>query len=350
MEGQAFDSYVFSGSYRKVGEDYGEALRGQIRENYEKNLEKLISADGLSAEKLRERVAAYYALCERYSGELVEQLRGEGRSSGIGDFGAMLLNVAREIRALELDRRMECTSFAVGGSYTADGRHYSGQNQDMANGYQDCCSIVTFAVPGKPKIMFLLPAGNLAFSGMNSEGISCNRNFLFGSPWKFALPRYFSTRLALENRTLEGVKETMDRLDFPSSHHSLFADRQGRILSYELDARKTASGSFRDAFVHTNHFLLPEMLPFEKRTAEERKNSAARLDFLRGKFEELRGKIDLAAIEDLLSSHENAPDCVCVHDRHGSSTVASMINCLDDGVMYVSKGNPCENGYRRYSF
>lgn len=345
-----FAYYCFEGSYREVGRQYGEALRDQIRENYEENLEKLILQDKVPEEKLRETVERYYRLCGQYSEGLIEQLKGEGESSGIGDFGAMLLNVSREIGALNADRLMECTSFAVGGEYAAGGRHYSGQNQDMKNGYQKWCSIVTFAVTGKPKIMFMLPAGNLAFSGMNSEGISCNRNFIFGSPWKFALPRYFSTRMALENTTLEGVRDTMEKLDYPSSHHSLFADRNGRILSYELDSQAVGHGWFRDMFVHTNHFLLPDMLRYEKRSREACANSIARLEYMQRELEENKGSVDVPLLKRLLSSHENAPDCVCVHDRKGSSTIASMINCLDDGVMLVSKGNPCENGYYEYSF
>lgn len=347
---QRFESYSFEGSYREVGRGYGEALREQIRENYEENLRRLETVDGIPEERLRETVAAYYRLCEPHAPGLIDQLKGEGESSGIGDFGAMLLNVAREIAAVDSERLMECTSFAVGPPYTAGGRHYSGQNQDMKTGYERHCSIVTFAVTGKPKIMFMLPAGNLAFTGMNSEGISCSRNFIFGSPWKPALPRYFSTRMALENRTLEGVYDTLKGLDYPSSHHSLFADRFGRILSCEFDSRAAAFGRFEGLFVHTNHFLLPEMLRYERRSREACANSIARLDFLRGRLEESRGSVDVPLLKELLCSHENAPDCVCVHDRAGSSTVASMINCLDDGVMLVSRGNPCENGYFEYRF
>ncbi len=345
-----FDSYYFAGTYLEVGRQYGEAIRDQLQEVYEENLEKLIKKDGVSMEKLHQIVTAYQKLCMKYAPGLMEQLHGEGESSGIGDFGAMLLNVSREIGAIHASRLMECTSYAVGGSYTADGKHYSGQNQDMTNGYDEKCSIVTFAVLGKPKIMFMLPAGNLAFSGMNSEGISCNRNFIFGSPWKFALPRYFSTRLALENTSLEGVKETMDRLDYPSSHHSLFADRHGRILSYELDSQAFHGSWFKECFVHTNHFILPEMLSYEKRTKEECHNSIVRLNYMKGKLEASRGNVTKESIMDILTSHENALDCICVHDRHGSSTIASMINCLDDGVMLVSKGNPCVNGYKEYVF
>lgn len=345
-----FDYYYFSGSYRDIGRQYGEAIREKLQRVYEENLEKLICQDGIPEENLRDIVNLYYRLCERYSPQLLEQLIGEGESSGIGDFGAMLVNVSREIGAIHANRFMECTSYAVGGSYTVDGKHYSGQNQDMKSGYENNCDIVTFAVPGKPKVMFMLPAGNLAFSGMNSEGISCNRNFLFGSPWKFALPRYFVTRLALESTTLEEVKEVMDRMDYPSSHHSLYADRHGRILSYELDSKGFSSAWFQECFVHTNHFLLPDMVQFERRTKQERHNSDTRLNFLKGRFEEQKGGVDISFIQRQLCSHENEEDCVCVHNRHGSSTIASMINCLDDGKMLASKGNPCINGYKEYRF
>lgn len=350
MGKQFFDEYYFEGSYYEVGRQYGEAIRDKLRNVYESVYEKARKQDGVPEEKLRETIAAYYALCERYSPGLINQLRGEGESSGIGDFGAMLVNVSREIGAIHANRLMECTAYAVGGKYTVDGKHYSGQNQDMVIGYEENCDIVTFAVTGKPKIMFMLPAGNLAFSGMNSEGISCNRNFMFGSPWKFALPRYFVTRLALENTTLEGVCATMDQMDYPSSHHSLYADRYGNIVSYELDSRGFARAHFKDYFVHTNHFLIPEMLKFERRTQSQMGNSLTRLNYLKEKFETEKGNVSVGYIKQLLSSHDNGRDAVCVHDRDGSSTISSMINCLDDGIMLVSKGNPCINGYKEYRF
>ena len=67
-----FDYYYFSGSYREVGRQYGEAIREKMRRVYEENLEKLVSGDGIPEEKLREIVQSYYRLCERYSPELLE--------------------------------------------------------------------------------------------------------------------------------------------------------------------------------------------------------------------------------------------------------------------------------------
>jgi len=350
MANQFFDEYYFEGTYREVGRQYGEAIREKMRSVYEANYERARTKDGVPDGELREQVAAYYALCEKYFPDLVEQLRGEGESSGIGDFGAMLLNVSREIGAVHAGRLMECTSYAVGGEYTTDGACYSGQNQDMANGYEENCDMVTFAVTGKPQIMFMLPVGCIGFSGMNSEGISCNRDFLFGSPWKFAVPRYFVTRLALENTTLDGVRETMERFDYPSSHHSLYADRHGNILSYELDSTMHACGNFKGMFVHTNHFLLPEMLKLEKRSKDQMFNSLTRLEFLNGALEAHKGYINPELLKKFLSSHENGEHSVCVHGYHGHSTTASMINCLNEGKMLVSKGNPCVNGYKEYCF
>lgn len=350
MEKKFFDSYYFEGSYREIGRQYGEELKDQLQDVYNKNLEKLITKDKIPYEKIKVMIEEYYSMCSKLFPNMVEQLKGEGESSGIGDFGAMLINVSREIGAICADRLMECTAYAVSGEYTKNGKSYSGQNQDMTTGYDNICSIVTFAVPGKPKVMFMLPAGNLAFSGMNSEGISCNRNFLFGSPWKFVPPRYFVTRVALESRTLNGVIETMEKYDYPSSHHSLYADRLGNILSYELDSNGFAYKLTKNCFVHTNHFLLPEMEKYERRSIEQRKNSICRLETMKTKLEENKGNVDEGVLKNILTSHENGIDSICVHNHNGSSTIASMINCLDEGKMLVSKGNPCINGYKEYKF
>ena len=55
-----FDYYYFSGSYRDIGRQYGEAIREKLQRVYEENLEKLICQDGIPEENLRDIVNLYY--------------------------------------------------------------------------------------------------------------------------------------------------------------------------------------------------------------------------------------------------------------------------------------------------
>ena len=346
-----FQQYFFEGSYREVGRQYGEQFRNDLVEWNERQHKALSDQFDISDALTSEMIFSYEKICKQYAPGLVEQLLGMAEGANITFEDAMLFQVNAEIGNELKNQVPECTSFVIPSEYTSNGKSYSGQNADMWPSYADKCSVVTFAVTGKPRITYLLPIGYLSYHGMNSEGISCNHNALFGSTWKKGLPRFFVSRMALECNSLHEIKQFIDGIDYIASRHTLFADRDGNTISYEFDSKHTGvttcSGK---AFVHTNHYLCSEMLKYETISTEDHCNSEMRLNQMKALIEKLKGQISVEEIKTMLRNHENGENSICVHGfKDKIYTFASIINCLCDGKILIARGNPCESDYVSYS-
>lgn len=349
MSKKEFNYYCFKGSYREVGIQYGEAMKDDLKMWNSRQLENLSEKFSLTKENVYHRVNTYLPIIKKYAPEHIEQLRGMAYGSGLSLEDALLFQVYGEITYEGSNPLPECTVFSISSDYAGNGKHYAGQNCDMNAAYAEKCSVVTFAVENKPRITYLLPIGYLSYHGLNSEGISCDHNALFGSPWRFGLPRFFTSRLALESHTMEELRETLARITPSASRHSFFADRYGNMTSYEFDATHYGIYTQKDGyFVHTNHYQFQKMQSFQRMTPEELHNSEVRHDQMQQLIERKKGVITELEIMDMLRNHDNGKDSICVHDFDGVSTFASIISCLDEGKILIAKGNPCCSEYKAY--
>ena len=78
---------------------------------------------------------------------------------------------------------------AVSGAYTRTGGTFAGQNADLSGGIEQFAAVLTFAVTGKPAVMMLVPAGQISYLGISSEGLSADANFLRSGGWRTGFPR-----------------------------------------------------------------------------------------------------------------------------------------------------------------
>lgn len=349
MSKKEFAYYCFKGTYREVGLQYGETMKDELKMWNLRQLEILSKKYSLTKEKVYHRVNTYLPIIKKLAPDHIEQLQGMAYGADLSLEDALLFQVYGEITNEAGTSSPECTVFSISSDYTGNGKHYAGQNCDMNAVYAEKCSVVTFAVENKPRITYLLPIGYLSYHGLNSEGISCNHNALFGSPWKFGLPRFFTSRLALESRTMKELRETLARITPSASRHSFFADCFGNMTSYEFDAMHCGIYTQKDGyFVHTNHYRLPKMQPVQKMTPVELHNSEVRQSQMEQLINDKKGFITELEIMDMLRNHDNGTDSICVHDFDGVSTFASIISCLDDGKILIAKGNPCCSEYKAY--
>jgi hypothetical protein len=155
-----------------VGRQHGQALRSTIRAHLE-----LIYTQGAQRSNLAPDPARRWALAFGPTiGEAALRRgdRGRGRGRGHRAVG-QVAHVAR-VGAVDL----ECTSFAVSGPSTRTSGTLAGQNADLAGGIEAFSAVLTFAVTGKPAVMMLVPAGQISYLGISSEGLASSRNLLLG--------------------------------------------------------------------------------------------------------------------------------------------------------------------------
>lgn len=348
-----YEHYRFSGSYREVGRQHGEALREQIRQHLELIYELSDKESHLPRERALSIAKYYESYILEYTPGFMEELAGLGEGAGITADEALLLQVRQEVVNLarhgSADR--ECTSYAVGTGYTSNGKVYSGQNIDLAGDFERISNVVTFAVDGRPKILMVSPAGQISCNGINERGMSINCNYLPCDGWKKGYPRYLISRMLIEKDSfgeacaaLEGIKERA------ASRNFLLADRNGNIADFETTSTAVGRIDATGKFVHSNHFLHPNMLLYETSEDYEMVDSLGRLNRLNDLFEQNKGKINDLTIQGFLRNHDDEPYCVCMHpfEKNAYHTFASLIQNLTDSVMEVCKGNPCQGEYVMY--
>lgn len=353
MNTDRFPHLEFRGTHRAIGEQHGEALRTQVRQHLEVIYAQARSKSNLGRERVLELAQTFVPYIEEYAPDFIDELHGLAHGAGISFAEAVLLQVRQEAAhtARFGEASLECTSFAVTAPYTRSGRTFAGQNADLAGNIEDFSAVVSFAPPGKPAILMLIPAGQLSYLGMNSEGMGAFANFLSCTDWRVGFPRYLLTRLALEQYTLADAVTAVLTPRRASSRNLMLADRHGHITDIEMTATVHTMAQGKGCLTHANHFVLPGMAQWESTRPHEFRNSTCRHNRISALLEERRGAIGLAELKEVMCDHANGHDSICAHpggdkDWH---TFASLIAVLDEARMEVAKGPPCAHEYVSYA-
>ena len=346
-----FPHHRLQGTPREVGRQHGEALRSMIRAHLELIYTQGAQRSNLAPETGRRWALAFGPMIGEAAPHFLEEIEGVAEGAGIERAEALLLQVRQEVahvaRFGAVD--LECTSFAVSGPYTRAGTTFAGQNADLAGGIEAFSAVLTFAVTGKPAVMMLVPAGQISYLGISSEGLSADANFLRSAGWRTGFPRYLLTRLAIEQPTLKAAVDAALTPRRASSRNLLLADRTGAMVDIETTAREHGLAWGDGCLVHANHHVLPGMGGHETATAEERHNSGCRQDRIAALMEEHRGRIDATVLKTVLRDHANRPHSICAHPgERVSYSFASIVSDLEAGAMEVAVGPPCEHDYVRY--
>ena len=346
-----FPHHRLQGTPREVGRQHGEALRSMIRAHLELIYTQGAQRSNLAPETGRRWALAFGPMIGEAAPHFLEEIEGVAEGAGIERAEALLLQVRQEVahvaRFGAVD--LECTSFAVSGPYTRAGTTFAGQNADLAGGIEAFSAVLTFAVTGKPAVMMLVPAGQISYLGISSEGLSADANFLRSAGWRTGFPRYLLTRLAIEQPTLKAAVDAALTPRRASSRNLLLADRTGAMVDIETTAQEHGLAWGNGCLVHANHHVLPGMAGHETATAEERHNSGCRQDRIAALMEEHRGRIDATVLKTVLRDHANRPHSICAHPgERVSYSFASFVSDLEAGAMEVAVGPPCEHDYVRY--
>lgn len=349
-----YKHYRFHGTHREVGRQHGEALRESIQGHLALIYELARKNSGVEKERALQIARLYEPFIGQYAPGFLEELAGLGEGAGITPQEALLLQIRQEVVNLARHGAAECSSYAIGSAYTADGEVYSGQNADLSGDFEDITNVVTFAVEGKPRIMMAVPAGQISYIGMNEEGMACNCNFLPCNGWRKGYPRYLISRLVLEQRTFEEGCAKLESIRVrASSRNILVTDYRGNFADYETIADDYGRIRGGDFFVHTNHFLHPDMLKYETSDAYEMEDSVLRLERFTQLIEANKGSISAKTIRGFLRDHgDGGPYSICMHPSEHNSyhTFVSVVNHLTSRYMEVAVGYPCQHEFAIYEF
>jgi isopenicillin-N N-acyltransferase-like protein len=68
-------------------------------------------------------------------------------------------------------------------------------------------------------------------------------------------------------------------------------------------------------------------------------------------MEPMKGRFNLETLQAFLRDHENRPNSICCHsgENRDSKTFSGMIYIPERGEAWLTRGNPCESEFFRYS-
>ena len=309
----------------------------------------------LTREKALSQMKLYIPFIEASAPHLIQEIRGIGDGAKISIEEAYLLQVRAELTQLTIETPFDegCTSFALPKRKTEDGNVWVGQNLDLNPFYKDYGVMLHIPPERGSAILCYTQIGSLAHAGINSAGLGWAANALFSSGWKPGVPRPVLYRLLLERETLSEAVDVIAHARRASSCNYLVAHKSGEIENLEVTPDHHGLVHLQgDVLVHTNHYLHPEMVRFEKRPKDKLENSKFRENRFGRLVTEHPGRLSIERLKGLLADHELYPTAVCTHaegNPWGMMTIASIISQPADGLMHVCLGQGCMNKYETYS-
>lgn len=338
------------GSPRDVGEQLGgrfakEAGRAVGIFKKELSWEKGATMEGAKryAHKVFPRIEAWFP-------DFVAEMRGYAKGSGV-PFDVLSAQWCGYSPSMGLKG---CTDVAVGSEQTANESVLVAHNEDYTPDYDGIVVPVHVAVEGKPAFFAMSYQGLFPTMGFNEAGISLTGNAVSPNDLRVGIPKMFPPRKVLECRSLlEALAASMPEAR-GSSFNNIVCSREGEL--YSMEGSATAFDAIYGAggwLVHTNHYLSPKMLAFERNPHEKlcsilRYNRATKL------LTASLGRVTPETIMKIQRDHLSRPDSICRHENPADKeedrvkTLFGSIVDLTAGEVYISGSTPCETEYRVY--
>jgi isopenicillin-N N-acyltransferase-like protein len=287
-------------------------------------------------------------LVEEFHPDFVEEIRGYADSTGstIDDI------VAQWSGYPTLPFSRGCTDLATGPEVTADGSVYAAHNEDYMADYFDLIVPVYVSPKGKPSFFAMSYGGLFPTCGFNVRGISITGNGLSPNDCRLGIPKMFPPRKVLEASDLVDALEWAMPAKRGDSFNNIVCSAEGEIYSLEGSATRFFPIHGEEGWlVHTNHYLAPEMEPFES-DLHDSFSSIVRYHRARRLLRRCLGKVDLDAFRVIFRDHVGHPRSICRHtDPDGDPPIRVRTNFssvldLTHLKAYVCRGNPCEGDYQ----
>ena len=341
MIGHTFPLLEVTGSAYEMGYQHG-AQAAPLIERYLLLTERLT---GKTRDVLCRNAMTLLPYMAALSPAFVEEVRGLAAGADIAFEEAVLCQARAEAGRVP---EGGCTAFAVTGSATADGQTLAGQNQDLEAEYADVALLLRVKPnDGRPRALIFTFAGQLGYTGMNEYGIAHFANALYDCPWRPGLPHYPLKRLMLEQRTIAGCIDLLQRHRTCSAANVVLCDGQGAIADVEVRPEGIArfTDLHPDRIVHANHYLTDAFAPHETNSLAD---SCPRLDRMRTLLQAHWGRLDVETIKTLLADHEGEPAAICRHGAVNMHSISGYIAEPAKRLFHLRRGHGCLGTWTSY--
>lgn len=355
-----------SGSPYEMGLAHGKALKDRIVDFIE-SVTAVHQANNPALSVTRESLTGFcmrhLGFLEKFSPELVEEMRGIADGAGVAFQDILYLNAFLELEDLRApglggsilpDALWGCTTFNVKADATADGRAYLGQTYDMERYYEKYVALLHITPKSGPRMLVVTLAGILGLNGLNSAGVGAVINKVVATDARPGVIYPFIMRKAL---AAERIGDALGAVIFSPRASGMNYQLAGSGVAFcaEVSATYYELLEIDGAVAHTNHYVGSFMRAFETPNWLSHGGSMVRKQVADGFLKTRRGSLTPDLLKEMTRNHTNHPRCICAHGFPGEPektafhTIFAVVMDPAAGWLDLCRGNPCENGYVRYA-
>jgi len=338
------------GSQREIGRQYGRARRLELAAAVD-DLAGLLALFPQQAAKADITRAALALLPASQSchPEAVEFIRGQAEGAGLPLADVLSLHCLLELMFNLGNPAPMCTSFALTGPATRDGRTMAGQNVDWFTCSRVDVLRIHHADGGKALAVCLFGA---PYYHLTSAGMCSCANLTLGplaSGPQTPLCVYLAK--AMRQPSLEPAMAVIESFAQGLGYHHL-ADGQGRMLGIEsVSGSRQTLRPVDGVLVHANHYESERFKPLDA-GLDFMPDSPRRSTRLRELIAEHHGRITVEDMMALMADHQGHPNSICRHPDPSAPPAlatdsrASLIMLPREGVLWIADGPPCSTRYQ----
>ncbi|MDR0354294.1 MAG: C45 family peptidase [Deltaproteobacteria bacterium] len=349
----------------ELGRAHGEELRDQIRRFVEVIVDLNVKNIPVpsSREDLLGLCGASLSHIERYSPELLAEMKGIAQGAGVDFQEVLLLNCFLELNDLRAPmlsqkltsrRSFACTTFNLKKRATKDRAPRLGQTYDMELLFADYTVVLKISTPGRPSRTVFSLAGVLGLNGVNSQGISLVINKLVPTDSRPGVIYPVLVRQALDQVRIGDALAALAFAPRASGLCYQLSGPDGVAFCLETTAARFELLPFQGFIAHANHYLSPALKPLEADWLTHG-GSYARLEAADNFLADNFGDLDDEALKSLCRNHINHPRGICAHyyedeeEHEKMATIAAVVINPQKASMLLCGCFPCRSEFQEIS-
>jgi isopenicillin-N N-acyltransferase like protein len=350
------------------GRAHGAAFANDVAANLETYLRRF-EASGLTRAEAFDEAGRWRAAMESQNQDYAEEMRGIAAGAEQSQDAIALLNARYELAftLFAKDARQKgravaetdgCTTFGVLPEASANGHTWLGQNWDWLEGVHRRTLVLRMRRSNRPSLICLTEAGIAGGKmGVNECGIGLVENGLASdhdARNSYQKPFHMRCREVLDADRYDDALRSIVETPRTCSANFVIGAAEAEIIDLETSPDHVSYLHPAGGIVtHSNHFTCDGH--GESQMEKIGPNTLYRAARLRRLLERHKGAIDLAAMKEAASDHFGAPNAICRHadprqpPAKRTMTAGAVLIDLEERVMHVADGPPCENPFVPFS-
>ncbi|MCX6826898.1 MAG: C45 family autoproteolytic acyltransferase/hydrolase [candidate division Zixibacteria bacterium] len=338
------------GTPYEIGRQWGEGCKESILKISDNSFNVMSLMYQAPKEEVIAHAMRFLPLVQKFDPYLIEIMRGQADGAGVNFEEIITQKCMNELLFRYNNITGLCTSFAVTGKATKDGKTILGQNIDF--------------FPGSPidllkihhstgLVQYILSFSNSTEYTFSSAGFGICALATIGQDYSFNIPLACYLPRVMRQKNIQDALDLLKQVASGLGYYHL-ADANGEIYGIE-----SIHNDFeiiypeKDLLLHSNHYITER---FQKGDTAHmyQPDSYHRLETIKDFANQHYGHFDPEIAMEILADHNHHPDSICRHINQtnplSSVTLASFIMVPEEGAIYIACGNPCEYEFVRYEF